>query len=297
LSGLESAAPGKAAPPVSSGVRRLVRWDIAPVLPALLLLLLFFVVPVCMLLVRSVLEPEPGLQNYVELLGAASYRRILFNTFLVSTLVTAIAVLLGFPLAWILTILPRGWSLLLFGIVILSMWTNLLARTFAWLVLLQSTGVINRMLISLGIISTPLPLVNNLVGVTIGMTYIMLPFMVMPLHATMKALDPVVFRAASLCGATRWQVFCRIFLPACLPGIVAGSLMVFVMSLGYFITPALLGGSANMMVGELIAQLIQSLLNWGLGGAAAFILLAVTLLIYAIQLHVVDPLHPKGGPR
>ncbi|WP_246105196.1 ABC transporter permease [Rhodoligotrophos appendicifer] len=265
--------------------------------PAVLVLLVFFVVPVCMLLIRSVTEPAQGLGNYAELLQSSSYRIIFANTFIVSALVTVVSLLLGFPLAWLLAILPRTWSLLLFGIVILSMWTNLLARTFAWLVLLQTTGVINRTLVGIGLIERPLPLVNNLVGVTIGMTYIMLPFIVMPLHATMTSLDPLVFRAASLCGATRWQVFRRIFLPACMPGIMAGALMVFVMSLGYYITPALLGGTANMMVGELIAQLIQSLLNWGLGGAAAFLLLIVTLALYALQLRLFDPLKQITGAR
>jgi len=268
-----------------------------PAMPAVLLLVLFFVVPVMMVLLRSVLEPEPGLQNYGELLGSGAYRGVLLNTFVVSAVVTAITLLLGFPLAWLLALLPRGWALVVLGIVLVSMWTNLLARSFAWLVLLQQTGVINRALMGLGLISEPLPLINNLTGVTIGMTYIMLPYLVMPLLATIQSLDPAVFRAAALCGANRWQVFHRVFLPSCLPGIAAGCLMVFVMSLGYFITPAILGGSSNMMVGQLIAQLIQSLLNWGLGGAAAVILVAVTLVIYALQLRLVDPFKAVGGGR
>lgn len=286
---------------MTAGPKALRGWGFrqqhALLLPAILLLVVFFLVPVCMLLVRSVLEPSPGLENYAELLQTPSYRRIFFNTFLVSSLATGISLLLGFPIAWLLAILPRFWSMLLFSIVILSMWTNLLARTFAWLVLLQSTGVINRVLIGSGLIDHPLPLVNNLIGVCIGMTYIMLPFIIIPLHATMNALDPVVFRAASICGANQWQVFRRIFLPACMPGVMAGALMVFVMSLGYYITPALLGGSANMMVGELIAQLIQTLLNWGLGSAAAFLLLAVTLVLYAWQLRLFDPLASAEGER
>jgi putative spermidine/putrescine transport system permease protein len=201
-----------------------------------------------------------------------------------------VSLLLGFPLAWLLVILPRGWSALVFGIVLLSMWTNLLARTYAWMVLLQSSGLINRVLIGLGVISSPLPLVNNLTGVTIGMTYIMLPFIVLPLHATISAIDPAILRAATLCGANRWQVFRDVFLPSCLPGIAAGCLMVFVMSLGYFVTPSLLGGSANVMLAEYIAQLVQSMLDWGTGSAAAFLLLAITLVLYWLQLRLVDPL-------
>ena len=251
--------------------------------PALALLLLFFVLPVAMLLVRSVLEPEPGLQNYAEVFGSSTYVRVFANTFIVAGLVTLVTLLLAFPVAWLLAIAPPRWAALLFAVVILSMWTNLLARTYAWMVLLQRTGVINRMLLQLGLIDQPLALINNLVGVTIGMTYIMLPFMILPLHATMRTLDPAVFQAASLCGANKAQVFFRVFLPLVGTGVAAGVLMVFVMSLGYFVTPALLGGTANMMLAELIAQLVQSLLNWGLAGAAAVVLLAVTLALYALQ--------------
>jgi len=265
--------------------------------PAILFLAVFFLIPVLMLLLRSVLEPVPGFQNYRELLGSSSYLKVFLNTFTVSAIVTVVTLVLAFPVAWLLVILPRFWSMLLFGIILLSLWTNLLARTFAWLVLLQSTGLINRGLIALGLIDTPLPLVNNLVGVTIGMTYIMLPFMILPLHATMSSLDPAIMRASAICGATRWQVFLRVFLPACVPGIAAGALMVFVMSLGYFVTPALLGGMSNMMLAELIAQLVQSLLNWGLGSAAAFFLLLVTISIYMLQLRFFDPFKSAGSPR
>jgi putative spermidine/putrescine transport system permease protein len=265
--------------------------------PALIVLLVFFVLPTLLLFSRSVLEPQPGLQNYVELLTSGTYRRVLVNTFKVSTVVTIVTLILGFPIAWALAIMPRIWSSAVLGIILLSMWTNLLTRTFAWLVLLQTTGVINRGLMALGVISEPLPLVNNLIGVTIGMTYIMLPFVILPIYATISALDASVFRAAALCGANRWQCFIHVLLPASLPGIAAGGLMVFVMSLGYFVTPALLGGANNMMLAELIAGLIQSLLNWGLGSAAAFILMVLTLALFALQLRFADPFGNSRSSR
>ncbi|CAA0108653.1 Spermidine/putrescine transport system permease protein PotB [Starkeya nomas] len=267
----------------SASSRRAAR-GFAPVTPALALVVFVFVLPVLALLLRSVLEPQPGLQNYEAFFASTTYLKVLGNTFLVAGTVTVVTVLLGFPVAWFLAIAPGFWSRLLFAIVILSMWTNLLARTYAWMVLLQRTGIINRTLIDLGLISGPLPLINNLVGVTIGMTYIMLPFMILPLHATIRSIDPTVFQAAALCGASRWQAFTRVMLPLTASGIAAGALMVFVMSLGYFITPALLGGTSNMMLAELIAQLVQSLLDWGLAGAAALILLTITLAIYLVQL-------------
>ena len=258
-------------------------------LPAIVLIAVFFIVPVLMLLMRSVLEPEPGLQNYQALLGSTTYLRIFLNTFIVAGVVTLISVVIGYPVAWLLAIMPEKWSRLVLAIIILSMWTNLLARTYAWMVLLQRTGVINKTLMGLGLIDQPLPLVNNLIGVTIGMTYIMLPFVILPLMGVLRAIDPAILRAAALCGATRLQCFIRVLLPLSLPGIAAGALMVFVMSLGYFVTPALLGGTSNMMLAELVAQFVQSLVNWGMGGAAALVLLVVTLTLYAVQLRYFNP--------
>lgn len=264
-------------------------------LPALILIALFFVVPVLALLLRSITEPAPGLQNYATLLGDGTYARVFFNTFLVAAVVTVVTVLVAFPVAWMLAVMPAALASIVFGVIILSMWTNLLTRTYAWMVLLQRTGVINRTLLAIGIIDQPLPLINNLTGVTIGMVYIMLPFMILPLVGTLRAIDPMTLRAAALCGASHFQAFRRILLPLSLPGIAAGGLMVFVMSLGYFVTPALLGGTSNMMLAEMIAQMIQSLLNWGLGSAAAFILLVVTMALYALQLRLVGARRMSGG--
>ncbi|QUS37256.1 ABC transporter permease [Falsirhodobacter algicola] len=257
-------------------------------LPAILLLLAFFVVPVALLLARSVTEPQLGWQNYAALLGSSTYAKVFFNTFFVAGVVTAITVLIAFPVAWALVIMPKGWSAVVFAVILLSMWTNLLARTYAWMVLLQQTGLINRMLMSTGLIDRPLQLTNNLVGVTIGMVYIMLPFMILPLMGVLKKIDPAILQAAALCGATKWQALRRVLLPLATPGIASGALMVFVMSLGYFVTPSLLGGASNMMLAELIAQQVQSLVNWGMGGAAAFVLLVVTLALYAVQLRFFD---------
>lgn len=283
-------------PPTATRRRRDWR-SIRLLVPALLLLVIFFLLPVLSLLLRSVLEPTPGLSNYAQLLGSTTYLRVFGNTFLVATVVTLATLAIGFPTAWLLAIAPRKLSSLLFSILLLSMWTNLLARTFAWMVLLQQTGPINRLLMALGVINEPLTLVNNLIGVTIGMTYIMLPFLVMPLHATLRSIDPSTLRAAAICGASRWQAFWRVLVPLAMPGIASGALMVFVMALGYFVTPALLGGASYMMLAELIAQLVQQLLNWGLAGAAAFVLLAVTLTLYTLQLRFTGGARANPGGR
>ncbi|TXH32401.1 MAG: ABC transporter permease [Rhodospirillaceae bacterium] len=264
------------------GLRRL-----RPALPALIFLFVFMVVPLSSLLLLSVTKPETGLGNYISLLGDATYARVLLNTFIIAALVTLVTLVIAYPVAWLLAILPSRVSQIFFAIILLSMWTNLLARTYGWMVLLQRTGVINRALMGVGLIDQPLPLINNLAGVTIGMTYIMLPYVILPLHATISGIDPAIMQAAAITGAKPRQIFWHVMLPLSLPGIGAGCMMVFVMALGYYVTPALLGGTSNMMLAEMIAQQVQSLLNWGLGSAAAFILLAVTLVFYAIYVRAI----------
>lgn len=258
-----------------------------PALPALIFLFVFMVVPLSSLLLLSVTKPETGLGNYISLLGDATYGRVLLNTFTIAAIVTLVTLIIAYPVAWLLAILPSRVSQIFFAIILLSMWTNLLARTYGWMVLLQRTGVINRTLMEIGLIDQPLPLINNLVGVTIGMTYIMLPYVILPLHATISGIDPAIMQAAAITGAKPRQIFWHVMLPLSLPGIGAGCMMVFVMALGYYVTPALLGGTSNMMLAEMIAQQVQSLLNWGLGSAAAFILLAVTLIFYAIYVRAI----------
>jgi putative spermidine/putrescine transport system permease protein len=273
-------------PPQALWLNRGILGGFGLLLPGLIFLGIFLVVPLSVLFLRSVTDPIVGLENYIALLGDSSYARVLSNTFTVAALVTAISLVIGFPVAWLLAILPSRQARWLFAVILLSMWTNLLARTYGWMVLLQNTGVINRTLMGLGLVDAPLHLINNLTGVTIGMTYIMLPFVILPLYATISAIDPLIMQAAAICGAPPASVFGRVLLPLAWRGIGSASLMVFAMALGYFITPALLGGSANMMVAEMIAEYVQTLLQWGLGSAAAFILLAVTLGLYALYFRV-----------
>jgi len=265
-------------------------------LPAMLFLGLCFFAPLVGLLLRGVLEPTPGLGNYEQLFANSAYARVLFNTFSVAGVVTLISVLLGFPLAWAITLVPKGWGRWLLNIVLLSMWTSLLARTYSWLVLLQSSGVINKALMAMGIIDAPLEMVHNLTGVVIGMSYIMVPFIVLPLQATMHAIDPMVLQAGSICGASPWTNFWKVFLPLCRSGLFSGALMVFVMSLGYYVTPALLGGAQNMMLPEFIIQQVQSFLNWGLASAAAALLVAITLVLFYLYLKL-QPESPVGNAR
>ncbi|NLU98954.1 ABC transporter permease [Marinomonas sp. UCMA 3892] len=263
------------------------KWNNVTLLfPIILFLFLFFLMPLASLLLRSLTEPTFGLQNYAQLLATSTYVQVLYNTFLVGTLVTVISLLIGFPLAWCITLMPKGWGRFLISVILLSMWTSLLARTYSWLVLLQSSGIVNKTLMALGIIDQPLEMVHNLTGVIIGMSYIMVPFIVLPLQACMAAIDPMVLQAASICGASAKTVFFRVFLPLCKPGLFSGALMVFVMSLGYYVTPALLGGVSDMMLPEFIVQQIQNFLNWGMASASAVLLIMITLVLFYLYLKV-----------
>ncbi len=212
-------------------------------------------------------------QIYVTL-----YQRTLF----LSLGITALCLLLGFPIAHLLATLPLRYSNLLMIFVLLPFWTSLLVRTTAWIAILQGQGIINSTLVALGIIpeSGRLSLVYNQTGTIIAMTHILLPFMVLPLYSVMRTINPAYVRAARSLGATSWTAFRRIYLPQTLPGIGAGSLLVFILAVGYYITPALVGGASGQLISNLIAFHMQNSLNWSLAAALAALLLGVILLLY-----------------
>lgn len=257
--------------------------------PAVLFLIVFFFGPLATLLFRSVTDPTVGLQNYTHLLGDETFRRILWLTLVFSGCITLCTLLVGFPVAWYIAIAPKVRANAVLAVVVLSMWSSALARIYAWLVLLQDGGPINSLLISTGLASGPVPLVHNTVGGLIGMTYIMLPFMIMPIYATANNIDAALMSAAAICGGNPFYIFRRVLLPLTAPGIGTGCVMVFVLSLGYFIVPAMLGSSQQIVMSGFVYSEIQNQLDWGTGSAAAFILLAVTLAIYALYYVLMRP--------
>lgn len=204
------------------------------------------------------------------------------RTLALSLTITVLCLLLGFPVAHLLATLPLRYSNLLMILVLLPFWTSLLVRTTAWIAILQGQGVFNSTLVALGIISDGgrLSLVYNQAGTIIAMTHILLPFMILPLYSVMRAINPSYVRAARSLGATSWTAFRRIYLPQTLPGIGAGSLLVFILAVGYYITPALVGGSSGQLISNLIAFHMQNSLNWSLAAALATLLLGVVLLLY-----------------
>jgi ABC-type spermidine/putrescine transport system permease subunit I len=251
-----------------------------PAVPALVLLLVFFLFPVVRMLGFSV---EAGtFEWYAKALGEGLYLGVFWNTFEIALLVTGICLLLGYPLGFLIATTTPAWATAGFIFVLLPLWTSVLVRTYAWMVLLGRNGVFNRWLIDAGIIADPLPLLHNFTGVLIGMVHVLLPYMVLPIYGAVRRLDPAVVAAAEGLGASNWRIFWRIHLPLTLNGIFAGSVLVFVLSLGFFITPALLGGGRVIMIAVLIEQEVRQTLNWPFAAALSAVLLAFTLAVYAL---------------
>ena len=255
------------------------RWALL-VLPAAAFLVVFFLAPLIDMSARSVTEPPgAGLSNYTRFFERETYVRVLTNTFWIASLATAFCLLVGFPFAYLMTVVPGRIAGVLLIAVLLPFWSSLLVRTFAWQVILRDTGIINRFLIDLGLITEPLTLIRTTGGVILGMSHILLPFMVLPIYAVMRRIDPEFGRAAANLGASPARAFLRVFVPLSLPGVVAGSLLVFVLALGFYITPALLGGLRDQMISQLIVQQIQQRLDWGFGTAMSVLLMVITLII------------------
>lgn len=204
------------------------------------------------------------------------------RTIWISANVTALCLLLAYPVAWLLANLPAHLSNRMMLLVIVPFWTSLLVRTTAWYVVLQPNGVINSLLTGLGMASQPIPLIFNRTGVLIGMTHIMLPFMILAIYSVMKGISPVYLRAAQSLGAKPLTAFIRVYVPQTLSGVGAGCFLVFVLSLGYYITPALLGGAGDEMISQLISIQTNQQLNWGLAGALSAYLVIFTSIFYFI---------------
>lgn len=251
------------------------------VLPAMLLIVVIMVLPVGWLFYLSFLSDAGSfsLEHYRRMWEQPSYARTFWVTFQVSLLTTGICILLGYPLAYFLSELPKRAANLCMIAVLIPLWTSLLVRTYAWLVLLQRQGLINRWGMELGLWNSPLELVHNLTGTLIGTVHVMLPFMVLPLYASMRSINRDYLKAAANLGASPALTFWKIFFPLCMPGLTTGALIVFILCLGFYITPAVLGGGKVIMVSSRIANDIEIFFNWGAASALGVVLLVLTALL------------------
>lgn len=233
-----------------------------------------------------IVQRPPERSLYVQVLG---------RTLLISVSVTLLALVLGFPVAYLVANAPKRIAGLLMILVLLPFWTSLLVRSAAWIVLLQDQGLINGALQATGIISEPMRLIFNRTGVVVAMTHVLLPFMILPMIATMKAIPPTYMRAALSLGAHPAIAFVRVYLPQTLPGVAAGVLLVFIMALGYYVTPALVGGAEDQMLAYFIAFYTTSSANWGLAAALGVMLLTATAILYLVYARLVGMGQVKLG--
>lgn len=247
-------------------------------LPAVFLATLYLV-PVISVMVRSVTEPTLGLDNYAVILENKAIRNVLGKTVYICAVTTALTLLFGYATAYAMCRMPEREQRLMFFLIILSFWISVLIRTFAWIAVLQPQGLLNDILIGIGIIDRPLRLVRNDLGVIIGMVHYMLPYAILPLFANMKTIDPTLVPAARALGASPRKAFMTVFLPLSLPGLAGASILVLIFSSGFYITPALLGGGKVVMIAEYISVQMSETLKWGLATSLATVLMLVVLAL------------------
>ena len=265
--------------------------------PAVLFMLLAFALPLGQMLLRSVFDPDPTLDNFQALVEVGGYGKVLANTFRLSAIVTLITLVLGYPVAYLLVhVRGRAAGLLLISVV-LPLWTSELVRTFAWMIILGRKGPLNATMQSLGIIDRPLALLFNEPSVLIGSVHIMLPFMILPLYSVMRGIDRELVRAALGMGATPLAAFRHVYLPLSMPGVVAGCLLVFVLATGFYVTPAALGSTAETMIAQLIDTQGRRTLNWGLASALSVVLLVSTTIILILYNRVFGLARPIAPAR
>ena len=267
--------------------------------PALLLILVILVIPVGWLFYVSFVGADGSfsLENYQRMIESKSYARIFRTTFQVSFLTTAICIIIGYPLAYFMAQLPQRLANLCLITVLLPFWTSLLVRTYAWLVLLQKRGLVNEWAMSIGLWDEPLKFVHNLNGTLIGMVHIMLPFLVLPTYGAMKAIDRDYLKASANLGASPVRAFWTVFFPLSTPGLFAGALMVFILCLGFFVTPAVLGGGKVILVSMKIVSNIELFVNWGAASALGVVLLIMTISILWLASKFLNLQTMVGGGR
>lgn len=251
-------------------------------IPSLALLLVFFVVPILRIFSLSFWDPVFTLKHYLRIFQVEVYLQVLLRTLTVALLVSFFCLILGYPVAYLLAELPPRITNILMILVLIPLWTSVLVRTYAWMVLLGREGLLNKLLLYLQVVSQPLSLLYTSKAVVLGMVQILLPFMILPLFSVMKGIDRTLLRASQSLGAGPARTFLRVYFPLSLPGVAAGFILVFILALGFFITPALLGGRKDIMISMLIENQVRELLNWGFAAALSLILLLTTFVILAV---------------
>ncbi|MCP5151804.1 MAG: ABC transporter permease [Ectothiorhodospiraceae bacterium] len=257
--------------------------------PGFVWLVIFFTVPIALVLVFSfyhfaegIMTPGFTLDNYARALGTDVYRSVFMKTMRYGLTVTLICLIVGYPVAYFVARSAGRWRNLLFVALIIPFWTTIVVRTFAWKIMLGTNGLVNYGLRELGIIDMPLKFLYTETAVMVGLTHVFLPFMILPLYAVLEKIDPVLEEAAMDLGAGRIRTFLRVTLPLSLPGVSTGCLLVFILTIGSFLTPDILGGPGELMIANVIREEYYTTFNWPFGGALASIFLIITLVMILV---------------
>ncbi|WP_346891005.1 ABC transporter permease [uncultured Roseibium sp.] len=256
-------------------------WPWLLLLPLAAYLLVFFAIPLAEVVIMSVTEPKPGLANYEKVLTGSLYRKVFLNTFMTAGLVTVCCLLVGYPLAYLMAHSSKRTAALILLLVTMSFWTSFLVRTYAWMVLLGNSGPLIWFLQTIGITDPPQLLFTRFSS-TLAMVHILAPYMIMNIYSMMQKIDPSLIKSAESLGARGGSLFRHVYLPLTAPGIANGSILVFVICLGFYVTPVLLGSPREQMAAGLIGHQIEEFLAFGLGSAMAIVLLVITLAILFI---------------
>ncbi len=255
------------------------QWGALLLLPGLVFLALFFVVPVGLILVQSLFDPGFTLRFYQQLFAGPDYVAVLGISLKIALVTSVLSLLASYPVAYLLIVAPPLARAIMLGFVLLPFWTNLLIRCYAWMLMLQTKGFVNTLLVGwLHVLTEPLPLVFNFTGVVIGMVHYLVPINILVLYSVMNAIDLRLLQAAQGLGANPLRAFVLVFMPLSLPGVRAAAMLIFVIALGFFVTPALLGGRGETTMAMLVNTYFGDVLNWGFGSALAALLLAVAVI-------------------
>lgn len=264
-------------------------------LPALALLSVFFLYPMLSFLAQSIFDPDFTLEHFNKAFGRPVYLKILLKTLKISAWTTLFCFAIGYPIAFVMAQATGKTKMLIITFVLIPFWTSVLVRMFAWMALLGRDGVINRALIHLGLIDQPLEMLFTQFAVLVGMVHYMLPYMILPIYAVMMGIPKNLMDAAANLGAPPLKTFSRIYFPLSLPGIGAGGLLVFIISMGFYVTPAILGGARDVLLAQIIEQQISDTLNWGFAAALSVVLLTVTIVLFIFYDRLMSPEKVYGG--
>lgn len=258
------------------------------VIPALVVILIFFLLPIAVILVRSFTDPEPGLGQYTAALADPTTLRVLGRTFATALIAVLACIALGYPFAYLMTLVGPTARALLMVLVLVPFWTSLMARTFAWISLLQRDGPVSAILAFFG--AENITLRGTLAGVVIAIVQILLPYMILTLYTALAAIDRRQLAAAQSLGANRFRAFWQVYLPQSLPGLFAASSLVFILALGFYITPQLIGSPKEAMIAQVIGQRVEKIVDFAGAGALSGILLIATIGLFCIAILAVGPL-------